>query len=471
MAIRVSPVLLCVGAAALLSRPAAAAERPHRYEIVAGPGAAEIAVQGELRGGDAGALCVAEGYGRFVQDLSLARGGAAQRAQLEGDCIRAPACHSRGCTLRYRFRLAEAARERPSRGQCFEHNGALLAPPSTWLLRPSRPRERRRIRFQVRAPAPTSFVSGTRHGPSEDAYESDSADIDSAPYAGFGEFALATIPLAGGALDVAIAPGETRPGQADLVRWVGDAGRAVAGYFGRLPVARVLVILLPGGQRPIGHGSTMGNGGASVIVSVGREATAGDLAKDWVLVHELVHTALPNVPRRQRWIEEGLATYVEPLARARAGLTPPEAFWQELRRGLPNGVSALRQGGLDERPSWGGTYWGGALFWLLADIEIRERTGQRASLEDALRGIAGAGGSIEVSWPPERVLDTADRAVGVPVLRELRARLGASAQEIDIDDLWRRLGVTASGAGVTLDEDAPLASLRRAIAAPAPSVR
>jgi hypothetical protein len=34
-------------------------------------------------------------------------------------------------------------------------------------------------------------------------------------------------------------------------------------------------------------------------------------------------------------------------------------------------------GGLDDTDSWGRTYWGGALFCLLADVRFRERTGNR----------------------------------------------------------------------------------------------
>lgn len=36
------------------------------------------------------------------------------------------------------------------------------------------------------------------------------------------------------------------------------------------------------------------------------------------MTHEMVHLAFPSVPDQHHWIEEGLATYVEPIARARA---------------------------------------------------------------------------------------------------------------------------------------------------------
>lgn len=39
-----------------------------------------------------------------------------------------------------------------------------------------------------------------------------------------------------------------------------------------------------------------------------------------MLTHELFHFAFPSVPEKNHWMEEGVSTYVEPIARARAGL-------------------------------------------------------------------------------------------------------------------------------------------------------
>src|SRR6185503_5263296 len=118
-------------------------------------------------------------------------------------------------------------------------------------------------------------------------------------------------------------------------------------------------------------------------------------------------------------------------------------------------------GGLDANRGFGAIYWGGALFWLLADVEIRERTDNRLSLEDALRGVRDAGGSIEVTWPVERVLAAADRAVGVAVLAPLYARMAGSGPRVDLPSLWSRLGVEDAG-GIRFRDDAPLAAVRRA---------
>jgi predicted metalloprotease with PDZ domain len=172
------------------------------------------------------------------------------------------------------------------------------------------------------------------------------------------------------------------------------------------------------------------------------------------------------VPWPQLWIDEGLATYLEPVARARAGDVDVKRFWRDLVEGLPQGLPGPGDRGLDHTHTWGRTYWGGALFCLLADVEIRERTHNARSLDDAVRGILAAGGNIAAAWPLERALAAGDAAIGVPVLRELREKLGARAGTTDLPALWQRLGVRVQDGDVHFDDGAPLAAIRRAITAP-----
>jgi hypothetical protein len=80
-----------------------------------------------------------------------------------------------------------------------------------------------------------------------------------------------------------------------------------------------------------------------------------------------------------------------------------------------------------------------------------------------LRAILDEGGSIAVHWPISRVLATGDRAVGVPVLSDLYAKLKGSPAPVDLDEIWKKLGVKAAGDGVEFDPQAPWAGIREAI--------
>jgi hypothetical protein len=44
--------------------------------------------------------------------------------------------------------------------------------------------------------------------------------------------------------------------------------------------------------------------------------------------------------------------------------------------------------------------------------------------------------------------------------------MGARPGDVDLEALWRRLGVRARGRTIELDDSAPLAAIRRAITAP-----
>jgi hypothetical protein len=251
---------------------------------------------------------------------------------------------------------------------------------------------------------------------------------------------------------------------APLQRWVTEAARDVEGYLGRFPVPEVSVVVRAGGRGGIGNGRMFGDERALIRISVGQRTTEVDLANDWVATHEMVHLAFPDVGDEHLWIEEGLATYVEPLARARRGRIPVDEVWTGLVENLPKGLDDAGHG-FDASDSWGSTYWGGALYWLMADVEIRERSGGRHTLADALRGILDAGGNGTASWDLVRALDTGDRATGVPVLRKLYEQLGKKPIRTDLDALWLRLGIRRTEGGIAYDDKAPLAAIRRAIAA------
>jgi hypothetical protein len=284
------------------------------------------------------------------------------------------------------------------------------------------------------------------------------------PYSAFGPLRVRAIPVNGGTVALAIGPGKTDVSEDELVKWAASSARAVTAYYGRFPMPSALVLLMVSRGRWVGYGRTLSGGGGTVFVRIGEHASAQAYREDWVLVHELIHLTFPSVVREQDWAEEGIATYAEPFARVRAGLIEEEEAWRGLVEGLPNGLPAADDRGLDHTHTWGRIYWGGALFWFLADVEIHKRTQNRLGLEHALRGVIEAGGTNASRWPLDDVIKAGDTATGVPVLRELYDRMAASPHPVDLPEVMRSLGVTLVRGRVKLDDTAPLASVRRAIA-------
>jgi hypothetical protein len=86
-------------------------------------------------------------------------------------------------------------------------------------------------------------------------------------------------------------------------------------------------------------------------------------------------------------------------------------------------------------------------------------------LQDALRAINRAGGTIEAEWPLERVLRIGDEATEGRTLSEVYAKMAWQPFAVDLNHLWEQLGVRDNGPGVVLDPKAPWARIRQAICA------
>lgn len=289
---------------------------------------------------------------------------------------------------------------------------------------------------------------------------------DRMPYDAFDRLPRTDLEIGGGTIHVGFAPGEMTLPREKLLDWVRMSAKAVTMYYGRFPVEQLRLLLVPVDGARIRGGTTWGYRGAAIRIPIGRDSTEDVLRRDWVMVHEMVHTALPDLNDRHAWLSEGLAVYVEPIARAQAGDLSAREIWLAMVRDMPKGLPQAGDQGLDNTDSWGRKYWGGAMFCLLADVEIRKRTDNRLSLQDAMRGVLAAGGNHEKDWSIDRVLATADKAVGVDVLTKLHNEMGSKPVTPDLAGLWRDLGLKPQGESLEFDDTAPLAAIRKAITAP-----
>ena len=285
------------------------------------------------------------------------------------------------------------------------------------------------------------------------------------PYNAFDRLPVTSVTAGGAVLKVAFAPGTMALSQDKITGWIEKSAHAVTVYFGRFPVTSARILIVPVAGRGVQGGQAFGYGGAAIRLLVGGDSTEADLARDWKGVHEMVHLALPDVNEQHLWLAEGLAVYVESIARVQAGDLTAARIWGEFMRDMPQGLPADRDRGLDFTPTWGRTYWGGAIFCLAADVEIRKRTGNKFGLQDAMRGVLAAGGTHEEDWPLTKIFSVADGATGIPVLAELYEKMRASAYAPDLDALWRDLGISTGIGGATFDDNAALAPIRRAITA------
>jgi hypothetical protein len=269
------------------------------------------------------------------------------------------------------------------------------------------------------------------------------------------------VDFAAGALDLPI---DT------VLAHVQAAASAITAYYGRFPDQRARVLIVPvANARGIVQGTTWGDMAgfpAMTRVRLGQHATEQDLKDDWMMTHELDHMAFPSLPDDQHWMEEGLATYVEPLARVMTGELAARQVWHDVVRDMPKGEPQSGDQGLDHTHTWGRTYWGGAMFCLVADVEIRRQTSNKKGLQDALRAIVAHGGTIDHDWPLDKALAIGDQATGTHVLTQQYAKWKDAPVTVDLDKLWADLGIRRNDDEIEFVANAPLAKVREAIAHP-----
>jgi hypothetical protein len=275
---------------------------------------------------------------------------------------------------------------------------------------------------------------------------------------------LHTLKVDNSAIEVHISDDKFSVTPAQMDEWLRRGARGVDSIYEKFPVPRVTIEIDANDDASGINGRE--NNGDWIHVAMGGDVAEPQLADDWVITHEMLHLAFPYMGDGHHWMNEGLSVYLEPVGRARIGIVTPKRYWKELIEGIANGQPQPGEGGLDQTATWGRTYWGGTIFWLLVDLEVREQTHGKKSIDDIVKTILTAGGNGSQQWPMQRVLEIGDQATGTHVMHDVYAQLATKATIVGFDPWWKRLGVIYYGRDVQFDDAAPLAWLRKAIIAP-----
>ena len=91
--------------------------------------------------------------------------------------------------------------------------------------------------------------------------------------------------------------------RSEIEAWIRTGARAVTAYYGRFPVHHLQVDLRFEAGVEIGPGTTRAEGGVVRIdIGLGRATERAALEDDWVLIHEMIHAALPDLPDAHHWL-------------------------------------------------------------------------------------------------------------------------------------------------------------------------
>lgn len=389
---------------------------------------------------------------------------------LEGDAFVPGTCGPRAC-FAYRVDVEALVRARLA----SRHGRDLLTDPGTWLLVPARFTERERARCRLRLPE--GLHASVPWAPQEDgAWAIPDTGLLFPSRVAFVHAAPRTRLLGGLPFTLAVLEGARAATDAGIDRWLAAAVDCVAQpWGGRFPIPRAQVVVVPSGpsRDPVDFGHAYQSGGAAVVLDLSSTARDSDLPLEWILVHELLHLAMPWIVGEDAWLGEGFVTYYQEVLRARAGAFGDAGPWQALEEGFQRGRSQPSDRTLAEdsrdmhaRHAYYRVYWSGAALSLRMDISLQQATRGRLALDDVLRLWSTPAFRARRGWRALDLLAETERALGVGgLVGPVRATLAGEGFPASAD-LYAALGLMVDGRAVVAlgGAPSPAAALRERIA-------
>ena len=411
-----------------------------------------------LRAGDDAAA-------RYLRDARWLGGPSMTKASRDRLTLEAP--KGKPCLV-YTVDVGQAADERALRRSGFA-GGDLIITPEIWLWRPAGA-------FTLRFDLPdlvSPSVPWPQVEPSDHPwhYRITDAPRTWAAQTAFGRLARDTLAFPGGSIEVAIADAANVANIASITDWLRKTAGAMTTVYGSFPLARVQVLVIPGDHTsPVPWGQVLRGGAPAVHFYIDRNAGLDELLEDWTAFHEFSHLFLPFIQRYDAYLSEGFASYFQNITRARSGnLTEAEA-WANLLRGFERGrnaggretlATAARRMGRDR--NYMRVYWSGAAIALESDVALRTAHPGRDGLGALLGELNACCRTDNEAWTGVELSATLDRLSAQTTFSDLNTVLAASREFPDIFPLLIKLGVTLDNGEVVLNDDAPLARVRRAI--------
>lgn len=197
------------------------------------------------------------------------------------------------------------------------------------------------------------------------------------------------------------------------------------------------------------------------------------LQADWTGYHELAHLLIPYRGSGDLWFSEGLASYYQNILQARSGVFDERQMWQELHDGFERGRSDERAGqrplqevsaNLHDHGAYLRIHWSGVWYFLVADTRLRQQSGGRRDLDQALERLNRCCADQQLSVPEiVRKLDQLNRVV---LFRPLYEQLVVSTAVPDHRGIFSSLGISLEEQQVKLQTLGPGAKLRVGFSAP-----
>jgi hypothetical protein len=442
----------------------------YRYEVSVDASLEHLAVRACFEGNAPEALVAASDGARFY--LESMRVG--ERAlEPVGDKVILGGLPENTC-MDYQVKLQPAQTRAQTGGAETRRVGSdMLTAIGDWLWRPQESDASLELRFRlpsgVEVSAPWQRKTGNDGQP---VFLAGATPYNWPGVAAFGHFSLRDIQVPGAVLHVALLDAPAPAQQAQLEKWIETTARNVSLLYGRFPVASLQVVVTPTprGRGPVPWAYVSRGGGPAVHLFINPARPSGEFERDWSLTHEMSHLFLPYVVARDAWLFEGMPTYLQNVLMVRGGATSVEEGWQRMQEGFRRGARTAPELSLaraNERIGYNGiylrVYWAGAAMMLAADLQLRNQTGGKQSLDSALEQLSRCCALKERRWSAQEIVARLDELTGTTIFGDLVRDQFEGTGYPDYEAVLTRAGVKIEGAKVEFDASAPWAAERDAL--------
>ena len=263
---------------------------------------------------------------------------------------------------------------------------------------------------------------------------------------------------------------------AEIIEWIEATANDVTLVYGRFPNPKARIIVIPTTENSWGSDSAVIFGrvtrrrGETVELFVNPDRPIEEFYADWTATHEFSHLMLPLLKQRYRWISEGFASYYQNVLMARSGHYTQELAWRRLSEGFERGRESRPDLSLNQAATGGiryarmKVYWSGAAIALLADIELRQRSGGTESLDTVLGQLQACCLPSRTQWSGQRLFKKLDSFLQTPVFMPLYRQYANTDGFPDFAPALVDLGISTNDDGtINLNDNTSLSTVRKAI--------
>lgn len=304
----------------------------------------------------------------------------------------------------------------------------------------------------------------------------------------FGRFETAQVEVPGANIRIDLL--QAKHGQSSrmtidaVAEWIRATATDVSLAYGRFPSPSPQVVIIPVGDRRSGDGAASGSvsgpicqgrvirdGGEAIELYIDESRPFDALLQDRTATQAFSQLMLPYVERRHRWVSEGFARYYQNVLMARSGAHDRQRTWQQLYEGFERGrlsrpeLSPNQAAADDQRESRVKIDWSGAALALMADVELRERSGGSETLDTVMARLQACCLPSDDVWSGPELFATLDSLTEYPVFMPLYRRYADTAGFPDVRLLYERLGLSIAHHEVRIRRSGELAQIRAAITA------